>query len=197
MLKKAAAVILSALTLAQALVFSAPAVDAAGVTTVNVINYGANGNDTLDDTIAIQRALNTALSSDVPVKVVVPKGVYFIGSPDSDTKRALRIYSNTTLELEEGAVMVRSRQAPSTYIISMAGYQNIAIKGGTFDGNPTNGMTARAIMSLRDIDGLTIEDVNFQNFCGTHAVIIDGATSLTVNRCTFSEIGRASCRERV
>ncbi len=186
MLKKAAAVILSALTLAQALVFSAPAVDAAGVTTVNVINYGANGNDTLDDTIAIQRALNTALNSDVPVKVVVPKGVYFIGSPDSDTKRALRIYSNTTLELEEGAVMVRSRQAPSTYIISMAGYQNIAIKGGTFDGNPTNRMTARAIMSLRDIDGLTIEDVNFQNFCGTHAVIIDGATSLTVNRCTFS-----------
>ncbi len=186
MLKKAAALILSALTLTQALIFSAPAVDAAGITTVNVVNYGANGKDQTDDTIAIQKALNTALSSTDPVKVVVPKGIYFVGSPDSETTRSLKIYSNTTLELEEGAVIVRSNRAPSTYIISIAGYHNISIKGGTFNGNAANCLKARAIMSLRDIDGLNIEDVVFQNFCGTHAVIIDGVHGLNVNRCTFS-----------
>ena len=132
---------------------------AAGEKTIRVTDYGANGSDTLDDTEAFQKALNAAKNSAVPVSVVVPAGKYYIGAPSGKAVRSLRIYSNTTLHLQDG----------------------------TFNGNAQDTTRAKGLVSLRSTDNITLSGVTFKNFCGTHGVIIDGAQGFTAQNCTFSD----------
>ncbi|MBR1422561.1 MAG: right-handed parallel beta-helix repeat-containing protein [Ruminococcus sp.] len=183
MVKKAAFLLFAMLMMAVIPSFSVKA--AAAEKTINILNYGADGTDNKDDTLAIQKALNAALNSDVPIKVAVPKGRYYVGAPEGMSARSLKIFSNTTLELEEGAVLLRSNESPNVYLLSTSGYSNITIRGGTLSANVQATNRARGIMSLRDVTGLTIEDVDFTGFCGTHAVLLDGAEDLTVRRCNF------------
>lgn len=171
--------------------FASFPVSAAGakVTTVNVLNYGANGQDGIDDTIAIQKALNTALNlggTDM-VKVVFPKGRYIVCAPEGYSVRSLKIYSNTILEFEEGAEIMRSENAPNSYVFTSASQHQISFIGGIINGNVCDTKVARGIMSLRDITGLKLENVDFTSFCGTHAVLLDGISSLDVNGCSFKD----------
>lgn len=185
MVKKIMPMLMALLVSAAAMAGFSLSAEAQAAKTLNILNYGADGTDKKDDTLAIQKALNAALSSDVPIRVVVPKGRYYVGAPEGLSARSLKIFSNTTLELEEGASILRSPESPNVYLLSTSGYSNIAIKGGTLNGNVQSTERARGIMSLRDVTGLTIENVDFINFCGTHAVLLDGAEDLTVKGCNF------------
>ncbi len=162
------------------------------VTTVNILNYGADGTDNTDDTIAVQKALNTALSlsADNKVKVVFPKGRYYVCAPEGQSARSLKIYSNTIVELEEGAEIIRSADTPSTYIFTSSSQHSIIFRGGKINGNVRDGKTARGLMSLRDISGLDINEVDFTSFCGTHAILLDGIQNLNVSACSFSGFRR-------
>ena len=160
---------------------------AAAVKTVNVTSYGANGSDSADDTDAFQKALDVAKGSSVPVKVVVPSGRYYIGTPAGKSARSLRIYSNTTLQLNSGAVLMRQKGAPSVYIMETDSQKNITVSGGTFNGNAQTTTQAKGLVSFRSTDNITLSGVTFRNYCGTHCVVVDGAQGLTAANCTFTD----------
>lgn len=155
--------------------------------TVNVKSYGANGADTKDDTDAFQKAFDLAKSGNVQLKVVVPKGNYYIGTPAGKSKRAVWIYSNTTIDLTSGAVIYRQKTSPNTYIFEAQGRQNITITGGTLNGNVANTKYAKGLMSLRTVNNVTLKNTTYKNYCGTHAVLIDGPIGLSVTGCSFSD----------
>ena len=159
----------------------------ADVTTGNVVSFGANGSDTKDDTDAIQKALDTAKNTSGTVRVVVPAGNYYIGTPEGKTNRSLRIYSNTTLELNDKAVLIREKASPEVYIMETDEQKNITITGGTFNGNVSDTTQARGLMSLRTVSTVNISDTTFKNYCGTHAVLIDGGQGLNIRNCTFTD----------
>ena len=186
--RKTAPILLALALMTAALPFFTVRASAEKVTTVNVLNYGAKVNDDTDDTIAIQKALNTAasLSGTDKIKVVFPKGRYIVCAPKGANSRSLRIYSNTILELENGAELMRSAAAPDTYGFTSAEKHDIAIRGGKISGNATNTKVARGLMSLRDITGMELESVDFSSFCGTHAVLLDGIQNLRVRGCSFT-----------
>lgn len=64
-------------------------------TSLNVLNFGAKGDGTTDDTAAIQAAINSALDFST---IVVPKGTYYV--------RPIFLKSNITLEIQEGAILL-------------------------------------------------------------------------------------------
>lgn len=179
-----------AIILAVTLIFSANSVcifsNALTAKTINVKSYGANGADTKDDTDAFQKAFDIAKSGKVKLKIIVPKGNYYIGTPSGKSARALWIYSNTTLDLTSGAVLYRQKASPNTYIIEADGKSNITILGGTFNGNVANTKYAKGLVSLRTISNIKFQNINFKNYCGTHAVLLDGPIGLSVTGCSFS-----------
>ena len=160
---------------------------AADVKTINVTSYGANGSDSVDDTDAFQKALDTAKSSSVPVKIVVPSGRYYIGKPSGKSARSLRIYSNTTLQLDSGAVLMRQKSAPSVYIMETDSQKNITLTGGTFNGNAQDTTQAKGLVAFRATDNIRLSGVTFRNYCGTHCVVVDGALGLAAENCTFTD----------
>ncbi len=126
------------------------AVEAA--TTVDVTTYGADGSDTADDTTAIQSALNLAQNEDA-ITVIIPAGTYYVSD-------ALKIYSNTTLSLDDNAVMVQT--ADSIIIRNKANTEaeNIVIDGGTWK---TNASGSANFMYFTDTQNLTIQNTTIQD----------------------------------
>ena len=183
-MKKICTVLLGAvLLLCTAPLLAQPA--CAGQQIVSVTDYGANGGDTADDTAAFQKAFDLAKSGASTLTVVIPKGSYYLGSHPGGA-RAVWVYSNTTIQMEEGAVLLREKAAPAQYLFEADGQRNITITGGTMDGNVEDTAQARGLMSLRSVDNVTITNVAFRNFCGTHAVLIDGGMGVYVGGCSFS-----------
>jgi parallel beta-helix repeat protein len=66
------------------------------MTIFNVTDFGATGNDSTNDTAAIQAALNAARDAGGG-KVYIPDGTYIITGTGKAYEGALRIYSNTEL----------------------------------------------------------------------------------------------------
>ena len=113
----------------------------------NVRQFGAKGNDSMDDLEAIQKALNMARETNEHITVIIPPGTYYLD------EKTLHIYSNTTLKAD-GATIVH-RNSDALMLVNwpedkdadlVGGYNrstNITIKGGVWDGNadsstPTN-----------------------------------------------------------
>ncbi|MBM3861196.1 MAG: glycoside hydrolase family 28 protein [Verrucomicrobia bacterium] len=92
----------------------------------NILDYGAKGDGKTLCTAAIQKAI------DAGGTVRVPKGTFLTG--------ALRLKSGVTLQLDEGATLLGSRNhadyAGAKGLIHGDGLHDIAIRGkGTIDGN--------------------------------------------------------------
>ncbi|MBO5723187.1 MAG: right-handed parallel beta-helix repeat-containing protein [Lentisphaeria bacterium] len=108
---------------------------------VNVRETGAIGDGVTKDTLAVQKAID---SND---KVFFPAGIYLCGT--------LYLHSNTTLELENGAVILGSpdpedynkadfcvqntaciqEKASGAHLIVALECSNVTIRGGKIDGN--------------------------------------------------------------
>ncbi len=91
---------------------------AAGVT-LNVRDFGAAGDGTAKDTLAVQQALDRAAMLGGG-EVLVPAGSYLIG--------AIRIGSNTTLNLDAGAVLQGSPDL-ADYPLTQVRWEGKWIKG--------------------------------------------------------------------
>lgn len=116
---------------------------------VNVKNLGATGNGITDDTVAIQTALNQVKVAGGGI-VYVPEGNYMIKTTNAQThdelqgigldlphsSMGLQIGDNTTLLLDEGAMLNALPSAAWYYLIlNVQGVKNVNVLGGTFNGD--------------------------------------------------------------
>lgn len=170
---------------------------------VSVTSYGADGTDQKTDTAAIQAALREVGAAGGGT-VIVPKGKYYIDN-------YLLISSNTTLHLNDGAIITRSKDF--TTIVDGAGlkkYQpmvknysgsdsqmkgkgysysnNITIEGGTWDGNVTGKMSDKLgdIFQIYCANGITIQNTTVKNVCGYHHMNFASVKDVKVSQVTFS-----------
>ncbi|MEK4510580.1 hypothetical protein EJP82_26175 [Paenibacillus anaericanus] len=114
---------------------------------VNVRSFGAKGNGTQDDTVAIQNAINAGNASR---KVVIfPPGVYKVSSgrmrnPSILDWWCLRIPTGTNLSFEPGSKLVLAPNPPSdTRVLVIFNASNITISGSLeIDGSASTVKTA-------------------------------------------------------
>jgi hypothetical protein len=155
-----------------------------------VRDYGAS-NNAADSHSNIQNALNAARDAGGGT-VYIPNGTWNIGAD------ALRIYSNTTLLLSDGANIVRGvgLQGGSMLIngvngASYSGYNgqvNIRVIGGTWDsqGNRSGQLTVpHNIFSFGHTQNILFEGITFKNVNGYHAIEINSARNVLVKKCRF------------
>ena len=198
---KFAGVLLGAALLTAGVAVSSPdSTEAATTTTISVKDYGANGSDSKGDSGAIQEVLNQAIDTEGTLVVKVPAGTYYIDS-------CLAIYSDTTLQLEDGAKFVRATYGeamisgahvnPSTgkYCdktgCTHGGYtqlNNITITGGTWDGNGKENPAKMysGMFYFGHGQNLTIKNTTITNNNGMHMIVMDAMKNVSISNTTFS-----------
>ncbi len=158
----------------------------------NVVDYGADGTDTEDDSMAFINALAEAVRSEGAITVYVPAGVYYIG-------RTIPIYSDTTLTLDDNATIIstnaegamisaRHLNAEGTVCsgdgtCNHGGYtqvQNITIQGGTWDRNDVGGEGISVIFSLRHGYNITIQNLVCKN-ASNHYINLSGVDTAVIS----------------
>ena len=185
------------ITLCMLITLAIPFTASAATKTVNVTDYGANGSDTADDWKAIQDALDlgkTATASN-PLVVNVPNGTYHLS-------KQLRIYSNTTLKLADGATIIRDDE--TTHMLSSGGdnvtggygqLKNVTITGGKWDGNVKTytkngekyGNNYINLMVLWHGENITISNTTLSGCCGSHFIEVSAVKGFTVDGVTFKD----------
>lgn len=112
---------------------------------VNVLDYGAVGDGTTDDTAAIQAALDTS-----NVSVYIPEGTYVVSSLTIDGKK---IYGSGELKWKDNS---------SSSMLSLEN-DGCAIYGITFDGNGVNQSSSVVMIVTVAATNLVIQDCTFKN----------------------------------
>jgi hypothetical protein len=149
----------------------------------NVLDFGAVGDGTTDDTAAIQAAVNAAMSENK--RLYLPKGEYLVSSTITVTNSSgagLFIYGDTTsnfLVFPSGSTIKYTGNSTAFQINGSASTVNLLVKNLTFKGN------ASAINAIKVDAGwfLTIEECVFQGFGGV------GASAVYLTRTTGGFVG--------
>ena len=165
------------------------------VYTVTDARFGAKGNDTEADAVAIQKALNLARETEATITVYIPDGTYYLD-------RFLIIYSDTRLVLADHAVIRRSPDYSAIMLINGAddtdvvgtsttgGYgqcNNISIEGGAWDGTITGEVTSYDnLLYFGHADKVTVKDTTIKNVYGVHQLELTGVKNATVTNVAFS-----------
>ena len=168
-----------------------------GVIDVTITEIGAKPNDGKDDYAAIQKALNLARSSTNPIIVYLPAGEYHIS-------RDLGIYSDTTLWLDDNAVIIRTDdrcpmlrngtlQAGETAKGGYEAIHNIVIRGGKWDGNVTSkdssgrGLYSKSLFFFYHGENITIASTELTECCGYHFIELAGTKDVTISDSVFRD----------
>ena len=153
----------------------------------NVKDFGARGDNEMDNTVAIQKAIDAAQTSGGGM-VIVPDGVYLCGP--------LQFASNLALQIDSGATvkMLPLDKYPGgtttgTDFISGAKLHDVSITGkGTIDGQGSpwwpyakdkNAKRPRMI-ALKECDKVLIENVTLKNSPMFHIAISGKSSNVTV-----------------
>lgn len=151
-----------------------------------------------DSTITdIQRALNlNVANSSRHLTVKVPAGTYILD-------KALFIYSNTTLELDEKTTFILKSPKYKVMISSYnyqydkGGYEqikNVEIIGGNWDGNGTSGEMMRFIHGTN----ITVKNANIYNVGnGSHLITFAGVKNGLIENCTLSGYHGTTVKEAI
>ena len=173
-----------------------------GVVDVTASEIGAKPNDGKDDYAAIQKALNLANSSSDPIVVYLPAGEYHIS-------RDLGIYSDTTLWLDENAVIIRTDDScpmlrngtVQAGEVERGGYErlrNVVIRGGKWDGNVTNkdssgyGLYTKSLFFFYHGENITVTSTELTECCGYHFIELAGVKDVTISDVYFHDFVKAS-----
>jgi len=164
---------------------------------INVRDFGAKGNGIADDADAIQAALTAAPGR----TVYFPAGTYKLG-------HWLKLYSNTILMGEKGTALRRDYATSSVdgveRALLMGAYpigdestiHDIEIRNIVFDGNGDNyssmsfdilafGCQSAAPDPAIPMYNLVIEECDFLNVVGYHAIDLVISSNVLIRRCQF------------
>ena len=168
-----------------------------GIIDVTITEIGAIPNDGKDDYAAIQKALNLGKTSTNPITVYLPAGEYHIS-------RDLGIYSDTTLWLDDNAVIIRTDdRCPMLRNgtlqegdVARGGYEaihNIVIRGGKWDGNVTSkdstghGLYSKSLFFFYHGENITIASTELTECCGYHFIELAGTKDVTISDSVFRD----------
>lgn len=158
-----------------------------------VKDFGAMPDDDRDDYGSFSKALARAktMPEDEKLVIEVPAGKYHIS-------KTIGIYSNTRLILDKKAEIINCTDNKTLLTVmgkngKSDGYKkyseahDITIEGGIWNGNGTEKTEARGIMVFRNSKDITIKNTVFKKVYGSHYLICDGISGLTVTGTTFKD----------
>ncbi len=156
-------------------------------------DYGAKGDNVTNDYNAFKKACEYAktMPENEKIEIYVPAGKYRIGT-------MLCFYSNTRLILDKNAELINDTKTKTFLTVKgrngqrlgHTGYteaHDITIEGGTINGNGNYQELPRGIVVFRNSQRITFKDCVFKKVYGSHYLICDGVSDLTVSGCTFTE----------
>ncbi len=135
---------------------------------VNVRDTGAKGDGKTDDTNAIAAAIKAVAGTGGTV--LVPKGAYMVEAVDK--KRQLKLGSDMSLRLEDGAILKVIPNASIKYdLLTIEGVSDVSVVGGTLEGDRKEkqgkgGEAGMGIRIMRDATNITIAGVTAQKMWG-------------------------------
>lgn len=162
-----------------------------GVRNVRAAPYSAVGNGTTDDRAAIQAALDDAAAGGGGI-VVIPSGTYGIVD-------ALRLGANTTVlaygatvrQIGSSGGLLYGFAAGDTTTTAYNGRGNLAVLGGTWDANASDGTTGTIggtgfdAFYFAHSSGVTVRDVTILNVAAGHAIDLTGCRRVLIDGCRF------------
>jgi hypothetical protein len=134
---------------------------------VDVTDTGASGDDAIEDTAAIQAAIDAVAGTGGTVHV--PDGTYLV---DAAGNARLRLKSDMTLDLAAGAVLKAVPNGTDGYaLLSISGASNVTVAGGTLEGERhehagTSGEWGMGIRIDGGAENVTISGVTARNMWG-------------------------------
>lgn len=171
-------------------------------TFINVKDYGAKGDGSTDDTIAIQNAIDSVSSGGI---IYFPIGTYMLNTvqfyPEtSGIAHSIQVYSNQKLVFEKGAVLKRGAAAVTHMLFThnendttgYLGCENVEIIGAIVDGNVINNTESISghltAFNISHSNNVKIKDCIFKN-CGNdwHSIEINSSRNVVVDGCYFSD----------
>jgi hypothetical protein len=168
----------------------------------NVKAWGAKGDTTTDDKIAIQRTLDTA--GYYHATVYIPQGVYSMTDTAIGTQSGsacLHIPSNVTLIVDNNATLKRAAsQGNNTYLLlnKDSAASNIIIQGGIWDGNGANNSVtannAQYGVALYYSNNCKIRDITVTGIRGTNRGEVTGGESFSIQTTGSSNIEIIGCK---
>ena len=148
----------------------------------NVKDFGALGDNSTDDTSAIQDTLD-AVGAAGGGTVYVPYGVYIISA-------TLVIYSNTTLLVEKSATIKLKAGSVATMLMDYSHYsgdltvpsimENIHIIGGKWDRQNNTGTANDTHFIIIGGSKVSVSGVEFTSTNGKYAVLVQNAVYFTI-----------------
>lgn len=169
-----------------------------GLHILNIMDYGAKCDGVTDDTEAFRSALETAYVNG-GVHLFVPKGEYVIDGYSD-------IYSNTYIEFERGATILKTKNSTTQYVFvcgriedrGTTGYgggaKNVMIKNGTFIGYPDKNIAIS--FTFNHMENFVMENCSFK-YAVTNGHVLDlaGCKDIYVRNCRFEGMKECSGRE--
>lgn len=163
-----------------------------GEATIDVTSFGANGSDSKVDTKAIQKALKAVRDAGGGT-VYIPAGKYYID-------KSLIIYSNTTLNLDPKAEIIRKNKSLPmirNYTGSMGTAlkektynqtARITINGGIWNGNVSGKVSSQGedIMRIYCATDVKVTNCTIKGVCGFHHINFASVDGVTVQNVKFT-----------
>ena len=149
---------------------------------INVLDYGAKGDATTDDSAAIQTALDALSQSG---------GIIYFPSKTYLLKSAIHFYSNQLLWFEDGATLKQGasinnllRTYCNSTITGYSGVHDSSVVGGTFDGGSYT--THNTLVGTAHAKNIVFENCIFKNAYGKwHNLEINSSYNVKVINCDF------------
>ena len=160
-----------------------------------VVSLTAGQNAAYDNYDILANALYKADVSEAHSVTISPAGTFYIASGHGSGVAALKLRSNTTVDLG-GSTLLRwgsmgnvfqncDANGETYYGTGYTMTENITIKNGTIDA--TGGSTDDInVINLGHATGITIENLTMKNCKGGHLIEFTGCKDCTVSGCTFS-----------
>lgn len=135
---------------------------------INVVDYGALGDGTTDDTSAIQAAIDACTNSSGTV--IFPFGTYVVST--------LSPKSNVTLDLQGSTLFLKSGTNERIFNGSSGG-ENFCVLNGTLDGNQSGNAGDYNLSGASNFVGwsnLTFKNITWQNVFRASLILGSGLT---------------------